>query len=213
MHVNFDIELTVLVPASQRECFHQVFDAGKTVEIEYEVLSGGDFDITYWFYSPTNRVLQSDIRKKEGHQSLKLEETGEYRFCFDNSFSRFVQKQVYFSIRLMDNVNGNFGDLDEEWMNNVAKDDLGDLQMRIQEIKDLFQRIWDNMEQAQRYQQSFRNFEIHDRVIVENNFERVNFWSIIHLALLIGVGLIQVLMIRSLFEDRSRVGKILRGKK
>jgi protein ERP2 len=132
----FDIELTVLIPANQRECFHQVLETGKTVEIEYEVLAGGDIDINYWFYSPSNRVLQSDFKKRDGHQTLKLEETGEYRFCFDNSLSRFNQKQVYFSVRLINEQGHNEYDrVTESWMKDVDRDDLGDLQSKIQEFK------------------------------------------------------------------------------
>lgn len=79
--------------------------------------------------------------------------------------------------------------------------------------KDTFQRIWDNMEAAQRHQRAFNNFEMHDRVIAENNFERVNFWSIVHMVLLISVSVLQVVTIRSLFETKSAYGKLLRGKK
>jgi protein ERP2 len=130
----FDIELTVLIPANNRECFHQILETGKTIEIEYEVLAGGDLDINYWFYSPTNRILQSDFKKRDGHQTIKLEETGEYRFCLDNSFSRFSQKQVYFSLRPV-NEEGQNGQVTESWMNTVDKDELGDLQSKIQDIK------------------------------------------------------------------------------
>lgn len=69
------------------------------------------------------------------------------------------------------------------------------------------------MEAAQRYQKAFSNFEAHDRVIAENNFERVNLWSIIHMILMISVSVIQVVTIRSLFETKSAYGKLLRGKK
>ena len=132
----FDIELTILIPANQRECFHQVLEAGKTIEIEYEVLAGGDIDINYWFYSPSNRVLQSDFKKRDGHQTLKLEEAGEYRFCFDNSFSRFSQKQVYFSLRPIYEPGQHATDqANETWMNNMDKDELGDLQSKVQDIK------------------------------------------------------------------------------
>ena len=109
---------------------------GKTIEIEYEVIAGGDVDINYWFHSPTNRVLASDFKKRDGHQTLKLEETGEYRFCFDNSMSRFNQKQVYFSLRLVNAEGHNVEDrATQSWMNTVNKDDLGELQNKIQEIK------------------------------------------------------------------------------
>ncbi|CAF5189519.1 unnamed protein product, partial [Rotaria magnacalcarata] len=131
-----DIELTILVPASQRECFHQVLSAGKTVDVEYEVLAGGDNDINYWFYAPSNRVLQSDFQKRDGHQTLKLEESGEYQFCFDNTFSRFSQKQVYFSLRLVDEHGNNEIDrVTEPWMTDIDRDDLGELQYKIEQIK------------------------------------------------------------------------------
>lgn len=69
------------------------------------------------------------------------------------------------------------------------------------------------METAQRYQNVFKNFEVHDRILVEKNFERINFWSIINLVLMITVTIIQVVTIRSLFESKSAYGKFLRGKK
>lgn len=131
-----DIELTILIPANERECFHQVLDVGQTIEAEYEVLAGGDIDINYWFHSPTNRLLQSDLKKRDGHKTLKLEETGEYRFCFDNGISRFHQKQVYFSLRSLDDQGHYERDrVTQSWMNTVDRDDLGDLQEKIQEIK------------------------------------------------------------------------------
>jgi p24 family protein gamma-1 len=132
----FDVELTILIPANQRECFHQQLETGKTIEIEYEVLAGGDMDINYWFYSPTNRVLHTDFKKGDGHQTLKLEETGEYRLCFDNSFSRFSQKQVYFSLRPTYDENQSHDDEGaESWMSDMEKDDLGDLQNKVKELK------------------------------------------------------------------------------
>jgi protein ERP2 len=69
------------------------------------------------------------------------------------------------------------------------------------------------METAQRYQNVFKNYEMHDRILIENNFQRINFWSIINLTLMIGVTIVQVITIRSLFETKSAYGKFLRGKK
>ncbi|CAF5151251.1 unnamed protein product, partial [Rotaria sp. Silwood1] len=77
---------------------------------------------------------------------------------------------------------------------------------------DVFQRIWDSMESAQRYQNIFKNFEVQDRILVENNYDRINFWSTINLTLMIIVTIIQVITIRSLFEVNSVYGKFLRGK-
>ncbi|CAF4369224.1 unnamed protein product, partial [Rotaria sordida] len=78
----------------------------------------------------------SDFKKRDGHQTLKLEETGEYRFCFDNSLSRFHQKQVYFSLRIVDeHGNSEVDHVTEPWMKDVDRDDLGDLQSKIEHFK------------------------------------------------------------------------------
>lgn len=146
----FDIELTILIPANQRECFHQMLDAGKTIEVEYEVIAGGDVDINYWFYSPTNRVLRSDFKRRDGQHTFKLEESGEYRFCLDNSFSRFSQKQVYFSLRpIQESGQVDHSQMVEPWMDNIDKDELGDLQSKIQDIKVRFHLIGGGGERRQ----------------------------------------------------------------
>ncbi|CAF0907045.1 unnamed protein product [Adineta steineri] len=210
---SFDIELTVLVPAHQRECFHQILEAGKTIEVVYEVVTGGELDINYWFYSPTNRVLQSDFKKRDGHQTTKLEETGEYRFCLDNSFSRFSQKQVYFSLRpVNERGHSQMGEATEFLVTPTDQEELGDMQNKVQDIRETFERIYDNLETAQRYQSVFKNYEVHDRITIENNFDRINFWSVINLSLMITVTVIQVITIRSLFETKSAYGRFLRGK-
>jgi len=69
------------------------------------------------------------------------------------------------------------------------------------------------METAQRYQGVFKNYEVQDRLLVENNYSRINFWSTLNLCLMITVTIIQVITIRSLFESKSAYGKFLRGKK
>ena len=46
-----------------------------------------------------------------------------------------------------------------------------------------------------------KSVESRDRYVMERNFERVNFWSAVHLFVLVSVGLVQVLTIRSLFID------------
>ena len=69
------------------------------------------------------------------------------------------------------------------------------------------------METAQHYQNIFKNHENHDRLVLEKNFDRVNFWSITQMVLMTTVTIIQVVTIRSLFEAKSSYGKFLRGKK
>lgn len=131
----FDIELTIVVPPNKQECLHQVLEHGIVVETEYEVLSSGDPDMNYWFYSPSSRVLLSNFKKRDNREQFRIDEAGEYRFCFD-SLSHFHSKQVYFSLRRI-NPNGQNEVVDniEPWMKNIVRDDLGDLQDKMQEFK------------------------------------------------------------------------------
>jgi hypothetical protein len=57
----------------------------------------------------------------------------------------------------------------------------------------------------------FKGFELIDRNLMEESYERVNFWSFFNVFIMVSVGFIQVFMIKSLFEDSSKIGKVLRG--
>lgn len=48
-----------------------------------------------------------------------------------------------------------------------------------------------------------KNVETRDRFIMERNFERVNFWSAVHVFVMLSVALVQILTIRGLFSDST----------
>lgn len=50
-----------------------------------------------------------------------------------------------------------------------------------------------------------RAFEARDRNIQESNFDRVNFWSLVNLAVMMLVSAVQVYLVRSLFEDKRKM--------
>ena len=137
--IGMEIDLKILIAPGQRECFYQKFQSGKTIEIEYEVLFGGDFDINFWFYSPTNRVLQSEFRKKDSTHTFKSEENGDYQICFDNSMSTFHNKRVWFTVRQLFEQGEQTST--DSWMKNIERDELGDLQNKVQHFKVSFNGI------------------------------------------------------------------------
>jgi len=95
----FTVELSAIVEAGNRECYHQYLEAGLSMEVDFQVISGGDgLDITFWASSPKNVVVSHMQNQQSGRPTFKTSETGEYKFCFDNSFSRFSSKQVHFFI-------------------------------------------------------------------------------------------------------------------
>jgi protein ERP2 len=209
-------ELSIIVDAGHRECFFQQLLRGMSIETDYQVLSGGDLDVSYWISSPSNRVVFTELRKQGGQAHFRTEETGEYRFCFDNSFSRFAYKLVFFYFTTNDQfVDPHFpaasANDNQQQLYEMVKDELGELEEKLETFKDTFRAVVNNLEKAQRIQNLFKAYEMADRNLMEHNFERVNFWSFVNVFLMICVGVIQVVMIRSLFEDKSKIGRVLRG--
>lgn len=209
----FQTELSALIEGGRRECFHQYFIQGLTIEIDYQVIQGGEHDISLTISSPTNRVILAEMRKSTGQHKFHSEETGEYHFCFDNSHSRFAFKQVFFYI----GSNAEFHDPSfqvDSIMDNPATlnlDQLGELEDRIEKFRTLFTSVIRNLELAQRLQHILRSYDLIDSIRMEQSKSRVDFWSIINISLMVIVGIIQVYMIRSLFEDKSKIGRALRG--
>lgn len=62
----------------------------------------------------------------------------------------------------------------------------------------------------ERSQSQLRAMEARDRALMDANYERVNWWSAIHMVCLVAVATVQVYTVRSLFVDDSKLGKLMR---
>lgn len=60
--------------------------------------SGGSFDVDYSVVGPNDRVIMEGQKERQGDFVFTAKEQGEYRFCFDNEMSTFVEKMVDFEI-------------------------------------------------------------------------------------------------------------------
>merc|ERR1719232_1007283 len=57
-------------------------------------------------------------------------------------------------------------------------------------------------------QDQIRVTDLKDRSIAEHNFERVNFMSTVYVIILVISGLSQVALLRSLFDDKSKINPL-----
>ena len=62
------------------------------------MLSGGDADITVTVTAPSGFVAMHEYRQIEVSEEIQMNENGPYEICFDNTFSRFTDKTVYFDL-------------------------------------------------------------------------------------------------------------------
>ncbi|XP_074023767.1 transmembrane emp24 domain-containing protein 1-like, partial [Numenius arquata] len=93
-----DAEVTFVLPAGRRECFYQGAPGNASMEVEYQVIGGAGLDVDFSLESPSGRLLVSEHRRSDGAHTVEPTEAGDYRLCFDNSFSTISEKLVFFEL-------------------------------------------------------------------------------------------------------------------
>ncbi len=77
------------------------------------------------------------------------------------------------------------------------------LPSQVEDIKRMLKSIHSQMKDSIKFQEMIRVFEFRDRSVAERNYERVNFWSVIHIVAMLVAGITQVVLVRSLFDEKS----------
>ncbi|XP_060068185.1 transmembrane emp24 domain-containing protein 1-like [Ylistrum balloti] len=205
----FEIDLTVEINAGAQDCFYQNVKKPVGIEIEYQVIDGGDLDVTFSVQAPNGRVLLSDVQKSDAVHKVEAEVAGDYKICFDNTFSHFNPKVVYFE--LVSDDDDDEDDDDKDW--NFAKEELsGLIDMTILDFKRKIETMKDHLDKSAQIQHFLKNYEARDRNTAEANFQRVNWFSGVQVFIMVSVGLTQVLLIRGLFDDKSRVHNVMKAR-
>ena len=83
-------------------------------------------------------------------------------------------------------------------------------EIKLANIVEAFISTQINVMLIKREQDKSRSSESRDRHMLENKLKYVNFWSICQMSLMIVVAIIQVVMIKSLFDQDNVVHKILK---
>lgn len=82
---------------------------------------------------------------------------------------------------------------------------------RVDFIRIQLTRIYDQLNQIERYQEWQKAHEARHRNLVEHNFTKVNSMSAMLAVICVLSGLAQVWVIRSFFEDKSAIYRLLKG--
>ncbi|XP_078541203.1 transmembrane emp24 domain-containing protein 1 [Lissotriton helveticus] len=195
-----DTEFTFLLPAGRQECFYQTAGANATMEVEYQVIGGAGLDVDFILMSPSGAMLVAEYRRSDGVHTVDVTEEGDYMMCFDNSFSTISEKLVFFEL-IFDTQQGD--DEAENWAEMVEPDEL--LDIKIDDIKDAIETMKSRLEKSMQMQTVLRAFEARDRNLQDSNLDRVNFWSAVNLFVLVMVAVVQVYMLKSLFNDKRKI--------
>uniref|UniRef100_A0A8C0GWV3 Transmembrane p24 trafficking protein 3 n=1 Tax=Chelonoidis abingdonii TaxID=106734 RepID=A0A8C0GWV3_CHEAB len=94
--------LTFELPDSARQCFHEPLQRGLKFTLDFQVITGGHYDVDCYVEDPNGKTLYKEAKKQYDSFSYRAEVAGIYTFCFSNEFSTFSHKTVYFDFQVGD---------------------------------------------------------------------------------------------------------------
>ncbi|MBV96993.1 Transmembrane emp24 domain-containing protein 1, partial [Eschrichtius robustus] len=175
-------------------------EAGERGGTGLQVIGGAGLDVDFTLESPQGVLLVSESRKADGVHTVEPTEAGDYKLCFDNSFSTISEKLVFFEL-IFDSLQD-----DEEvegWAEAVEPEEMLDVKM--EDIKESIETMRIRLERSIQMLTLLRAFEARDRNLQEGNLERVNFWSAVNVAVLLLVAVLQVCTLKRFFQDKRPV--------
>lgn len=124
-------EMTVRIDAGKIDCFFAKAFKNQVIDIEYQVIDGGhgDLDISFELQNPTGYPHITEYKKPDNIHRVNTNMDGDYKFCFDNTFSTFNSKTVFFEIIVEwddEEKRENEDDWGREVLDNVSPEQLLD---------------------------------------------------------------------------------------
>nr|XP_020465870.1 transmembrane emp24 domain-containing protein 1-like [Monopterus albus] len=192
---------TFLLPAGSTECFYQTTVKDDSIEVDYQVIAGSGLDVGFALISPSGYRLVSDFRKSDGLHMVDPTEDGDYRLCFDNSFSKLSEKMVFFEVII--NSQSSTGRGRDEWGDVATAESV--VEYKVEDIRARLDSVYHHLERSRQAQTVLRAFEARDRYLLEDNLWRVSFWSCLNLLVMVTVAVTQIYILQSFFDGTKRV--------
>jgi len=181
-------ELTFELPEHDKQCFYEELEEDVKFDIDFQVISGGNYDVDCFVTDPQDVTLYNEKKKQYDSFSHTTAMRGTYKVCFSNEFSTFTHKIVYLEFR--------HGD-EEPLLPGMSRTSaLTQLESTSVSIHEILKVVTES-------QNWHRLREAHDRTKAEHLLERVTYWSIGETVLLFVIGIGQVILLRSFFTDKK----------
>ncbi|NXP94416.1 TMED3 protein, partial [Passerina amoena] len=181
-------ELTLELPDSAQRCFHQELESGVKFTLDYQVISGGHYDVDCYVEDPNGKTIYQETKKQYDSFSHHTEAKGVYTFCFSNEFSTFSHKIVYFDFQV-----GDEPPILPDMNNRVTA--LTQLESACVTIHEMLKAVIDS-------QTHYRLREAQDRSRAEELNGRVSYWSVGETLILFAVSIGQVVLLKSFFTEK-----------
>ncbi|KAJ7335687.1 hypothetical protein JRQ81_013628 [Phrynocephalus forsythii] len=188
-------EITFELPDNAKQCFYEEIAQGTKCTLEFQVITGGHYDVDCRLEDPDGIVLYKEMKKQYDSFTFTASRNGTYKFCFSNEFSTFTHKTVYFDFQV--------GDDPPLFPSENRVTALTQMESACVSIHEALKSVID-------YQTHFRLREAQGRSRAEDLNTRVAYWSIGEAIILLVVSIGQVFLLKSFFSDKrtttTRVG-------
>jgi hypothetical protein len=182
-----NVALSVRVPAHRQECFYEDVNAARTkVFFHFMVTNGGNLDIDVHVYGPDSNLIWSTEREQEQRILFKSKLPGAHKFCFSNKMSTVLLKTVAFSIQV--------GDPSE-----------GTQAHPVDPMEKSLIHIAEAITEVRNEQNYLTTRERLHRDTTESTNTRVMWFSVGEVALIAGIGALQIMYLKAAFEKRRNV--------
>ncbi|XP_014214726.1 transmembrane emp24 domain-containing protein 7 [Copidosoma floridanum] len=182
------VELTFELPDNARECFYDVIQKGDTATIEFQVVTGGQYDVDVSLESPTREIIYRQMKMQYDSHTFTANMSGVYGLCFSNEFSTFSHKLVYMDF--------NIGE-------EQPLPGLGEHATVMTQMETSSQEIHKNLNSIIDYQTHHRLREAQSRKRAEDLNERVMWWSITEALTIVVSSILQVTVLKNFFSDKK----------
>lgn len=185
-------ELTFELEDNARQCFYEDIKKDTKGTLEFQVISGGNYDVDVVLYDESGKTIYNVQKKQYDSHTFQAQGEGIFKFCFSNEFSTFSHKVVYFDFQAGDEI--------------PLTKDLGAHQTALTQMETACVTIHEDLKIASDYQTHHRLRESQGRDMAEYLNERIQWWSIGEACLILSVGICQVVILRRFFaEKRSTI--------
>lgn len=222
-----DLELRLLLEPNKIECFYQDAKDRHFLEISFQVIASSgawigaatsleELKVDFSLNDPEGKLVASDIQAREGSHIHPVSLSGVYKICFANTgpYSRSgktVNLDLYLYSESDNDRWGQYAPGNSGGNGFSLSPETGDTLDSLESIRTSVNKIRDDLIRVGREQEERRAIERRDRNIVEANFEYINRFSLLTTIVTVLVLLVQLVFIKSFFDDSSVLRKHLRS--
>ncbi|KAJ8670554.1 hypothetical protein QAD02_001813 [Eretmocerus hayati] len=158
------VELTFELPDNAKECFYQEVDKNVTATLEFQVVTGGQYDVDVTLEAPNGEVVYRQVKTQFDSHTFTPTISGVYKACFSNEFSTFSHKLVYMDFQVGE---------------EMPLPGLGEHITALTQMETSAQEIHKSLNSILDYQTHHRLREAQGRKRAEDLNERVQMWSVL----------------------------------